>query len=597
MGNCKKNITPISNKSWSEKEIADYKLALDMSSIVAITDQKGVIQYVNDNFCRISKYSSEELIGKDHRLISSGCHSKEFIKNLWTTIAQGNVWKGEFCNKAKDGSLYWVDSTIVPFLNAEGKPYQYLSIRTDITENKKTNALVETLNKEKNSALNRINDKIIIFDNDWRYVFLNDAAMAAQTKQRDEVIGKVIWDVHPEFIGTAIWEKCQEAKQRGVSIEVEDYYAPLDMWEHIKIYPSEEGVIFFSTNITKRKKKTAEMELVNELYEIIFKATSDTLWDWDILKNRIQYNANYFKIFGYKTDTYNDVITSWKDKIHPDDIKRVTDAVNEIFENKSEHLQIEYRFLCADRSVKYILDRAFVIYNKEGQPVRMIGAMQDITWQREEEMRLTRAAIEAQENERNYIGRELHDNINQILAGTQMYLEATKYKKLENIQNFIEKAQKNIQIAINEIRKLSHRLAPITIEGCSLKTLFLNLLQNVNVNDQFQIDLHFDEFEIDAINGDIQMSLYRIFQEQVNNIIKYSKANLIQVSVTVSDKSILMRIFDNGQGFNTRLVRDGIGISNMKKRTEVFSGNFTLNSAIGRGCEILVEIPIQSNKV
>lgn len=593
MGNCKNNSVPVPDKIRNEKEIADYKLALDISSIVAITDQKGIILYVNDNFCRISKYSAEELIGKDHRIISSGFHSKEFIKKVWTTIARGNVWKGEFCNKAKDGSLYWVDSTIVPFLNAAGKPYQYLAIRTDITENKKANALIEKLNNEKNSALNRINDNIIIFDNDWRYVFLNDAAMAAQTKQRDEIIGKAIWDVHPEFVETAIWEKCKEAKQSGISLELEDYYAPLDMWEYVKIYPSEDGVTFFSKNITKHKKAIAEVKLVNELHEIIFKATSDTLWDWNILKNRIQYNANFFKVFGYKTDTYHDVIASWEDKMHPDDIKRVSDAVSEIFENKLENLQIEYRFICADKSVKYVFDRAFVMYNREGKPVRMIGAMQDITWQREEEIRLAKATIEAQENERNYIGRELHDNINQILAGTQMYLEATKNKKPESIQAFIEKAQKNIQIAINETRKLSHRLAPVTVEGCSLKTLIFNLLQNVNVNDQFQIDFRFDEFGTDKINTDTQENLYRILQEQVNNIIKYSKANLIQVSVKVSDKSIIMRISDNGQGFNTRLTRDGIGLSNMKKRAEICSGNFTLNSAIGRGCEILVEIPLQ----
>ncbi len=259
----------------SLKELADIKFALDQSTIVAITDQRGIINYVNDEFCRISKYPREALLGQDHRIINSGFHSKEFIRDLWSTIASGKVWKGELKNRASDGTIYWVDTTIVPFLTTEGKPYQYVAIRHDITQRK----LAEEEIIRQAALLDQAHDAIMVRDLDDIIVYWNKGAELLYGWTVQEAMGKsakqlLFEEVPPEFEdaqrkleSTGHWrgELTQKTKDaRNIMVECR--------WTLVRDEsgkPQQKLVV--NTDITQEKRlqtelqRAAQLSLVGEL--------------------------------------------------------------------------------------------------------------------------------------------------------------------------------------------------------------------------------------------------------------------------------------------------------------------------------------------
>ncbi len=253
----------------SLKELAHIKFALDQSTIVAITDQRGIINYVNDEFCRISKYSRAELLGQDHRIINSDYHPKEFIRDIWTTIGSGKVWKGEIRNRAKDGSIYWVYTTIVPFLNDEGKPYQYVAIRHDITSRK----LAEDRIREQAELLDRAQDAIMVRDLHDVVVYWNKSAERLYGWSANEIIGRNALDLlfkypPPEYAEAQDLLK-ESGKWRGELHQVTKDGREIMVESHWTLVLDESGKparkLVVNTDITEKKRMQAELQRAAQL--------------------------------------------------------------------------------------------------------------------------------------------------------------------------------------------------------------------------------------------------------------------------------------------------------------------------------------------
>src|SRR5215203_5276963 len=227
----------------------------------------------------------------------------------------------------------------------------------------------------------------------------------------------------------------------------------------------------------------------------------------------------------------------------------------------------------------------------KGKPA-IIGTIIDVTEQVEEQKRINKAVTDAQENERQQISMELHDNVKQMMAASLLNIDFLKMivKDEETTIPIITNVKNYMREAIEELRRISHRLAPSIDEKVSLEEKIKTVVNTMNVSKGLNVHYHFQKFD-EALKADVQLAMFRILQEQFSNIVKYAHASLVDITVQKRNGDIFMSIADNGVGFNAEVRSKGLGLDNIKRRVQVFNGNFNIQSSPGKGCKLDVEIP------
>ncbi|MEN8170789.1 MAG: PAS domain S-box protein [Pseudomonadota bacterium] len=377
-------------------------LALNHHAIVSVADATGNITYVNDLFCETSGYSREELIGNNHRIIKSEVHSDAFFTQMWTTISEGNVWQGDLCNRRKDGSHYWVESTIVPFMDKAGLPYQYVSIRTDITH-------VKHVEKQATTAAERLR-RSQIFANigtwDWN-IQTDDLFWSERIAPLFGYPDGELETTYENFIA-AVHPDDRDKVVNAVNACIEGR-AEYNM-EHRVIWPDGQirwlqekgditldkdgkpqhmlGVVMDIHNLKMAEKARQESE---ERLVFAVEGAGDGIWDWDMPSGEMLFSGHYEEMLGFNKGGLEKTIDAWVSSVHPDDLSRVQQNLQEYLEGKIPHYSIELRLRCKDGSYKWILCRGTIVERDgENKPLRMIGIHSDITRRKQADEKLSR---------------------------------------------------------------------------------------------------------------------------------------------------------------------------------------------------------------
>jgi two-component system sensor histidine kinase UhpB len=355
----------------------------------------------------------------------------------------------------------------------------------------------------------------------------------------------------------------------------------------------------------ERRKNIERLKVANERYSLVTKATQDLVWDWDLVTGKIFRDEQAVKdVYGCAHETI-EFIDEWNKHIHPDDAMRVSTMIDEIKHSVTkDFFDIEYRFRSESGDYRYIYDRGYIVRNSAGYPIRLIGAANDITEKKklqqalqEEKMRQQRAVAEAtirgQENERQQLGIELHDNITQILATARLYLESTAGTNAEACK--IAKSKDLIVLATKELRKLSHSLLPPSLHEFGLKQALDELTGTIAETGHLLFDNQWEDFDQGLLDKDQQLTIYRIVQEQLNNIIKHAGATRVRIGLSISgNEHVELSISDNGKGFDPSLKRNGVGLRNIISRVEYYYGHANIHSRPGHGCELNVVFPVMA---
>ncbi len=344
---------------------------------------------------------------------------------------------------------------------------------------------------------------------------------------------------------------------------------------------------------------------VSEVFDVLTKLSFAGIWEWNLLTQEFQLSGGYEQLFGYPlTNSSGNPKKDWLDHIHADERDLIEKDLNKAIASKVSHWERTYRFLRANKSVAKVFNRATIMRDENGKAYRMIGVMQDTSLKQIAEKKLqneiklkerqiAEATEDAKDAERSHIGKELHDNVNQLLGVSRLYLQMAQ-KGDHHSEMYLSRSSEYTLQAIDEIRKLTKALTTDTIRNIGLVDAIENIVQDTMETNSVKIIFSCNGFKESTVSDKFKLNIYRIIQEQLNNILKHARAKKVIIGIRQTKKLIKLTINDNGIGFDRSKKTDGIGLTNIISRARSYQGIANIDSEPGKGCIVSITFPVEA---
>ncbi|MGQ0739166.1 MAG: PAS domain S-box protein [Bacteroidota bacterium] len=534
-------------------------------------------------------------------------------------LKQNGFWSGEICYRRYDGQKFDLLTTATHIINEKEEPVAIMIVSHIINDIKHKEEQLEASEIKFEAMVNTLPHGVVMMDATGRIITCNKKGAEILGLTEEEILGKVVaspsWKAiradgseFPVHQFPAVVSLQTGFPQRNVIMGIEQPGGNL-VWLSVNsealIKPGEfdpyAAVVSFS-DITHFVNTEKELLKSNERFYYVNKLTSDAIWDFDIAANTIYRSDAFNRLSGYPPEQISANLNWWFDKIHPDDQERVKRKLDEQLFLHNEKWEDEYRFEYADGSYKVLCDSGIILY-RDSKPVRILGSIRDVTEEKmlkeqlakgreQKQKAITLAALQAQEQEKTKISRELHDNVNQILMSAKLYMDTAR-RSPDEASALLDKAIEYQLLALHEIRKLSRSLSAPGISTAGLKDSIGDIVHNLRALQDMEVDLNFENALEQRLNTDEKLTIYRIIQEQTSNIIKYAGATEVTIEAKQKNGELILSICDNGKGFDPSSVDNkGIGLINMRSRAEAHSGKLTISSSPDKGCKVQLAFPL-----